>query len=102
MARRPTPAQKEVIDRVMHEFKEGDLHMNGGAVVTNPRQAIAMALHESGSSNQATPAQNRRALRRTTDGETRATLMERARAKNIPGRSRMTRDQLREAIGKAT
>lgn len=102
MARRPAPAQKEVVDRVMHEFKQGELHANGGAVVTNPRQAIAMALRESGSSNQVTPARNRQALRRTTDAETRATLLARARDKNIPGRSRMTKDQLRDAIGKAT
>lgn len=101
MARRPSPAQKAVIDRVMHAFGQGDLHASGGAVVVNPKQAIAIALRESGSSNQATPAQNRRALQRTTDGETRAGLLERARAKNIPGRSRMTKDGLRDAIGRA-
>ena len=38
--------QKKVA-QVMHEFKEGDLHSGKqGPVVTNPKQAIAIALSE--------------------------------------------------------
>ena len=39
-------AQKKV-GKVMGEFKEGTLHSGkGGKVVTNPKQAIAIALSE--------------------------------------------------------
>lgn len=42
-----TKAQKK-IDKVMGEFKEGTLHSGkGGKVVTNPKQAIAIAISES-------------------------------------------------------
>lgn len=42
-----TKAQKK-IGKVMGEFKEGTLHSGkGGKVVTNPRQAIAIAISES-------------------------------------------------------
>ena len=34
-------------EKVMHEFKTGTLHSGkGGPVVTNPKQAIAIALSE--------------------------------------------------------
>ena len=41
-----TKAQKKV-GKVMGEYKEGTLHSGkGGKVVTNPKQAIAIALSE--------------------------------------------------------
>lgn len=41
-----TKAQKK-IGKVMGEYKEGTLHSGkGGKVVTNPRQAVAIALSE--------------------------------------------------------
>lgn len=41
-----TKAQKK-IGKVMGEYKEGTLHSGkGGKVVTNPKQAIAIALSE--------------------------------------------------------
>ena len=45
-----TPKQKMKTE--MHKFKEGTLHSGStkGPVVTNPKQAIAIALHESGMS----------------------------------------------------
>ena len=42
---------------VLHEFKEGELHSGSGAKVTNPKQALAIALSESG---QAKPQVTRR------------------------------------------
>lgn len=40
------PYQKKVAE-VMHKFKEGDLHSGKTAtIVTNPKQAIAIALSE--------------------------------------------------------
>jgi Family of unknown function (DUF6496) len=44
--KKPTLAQKK-ITQVMHEFKEGELHSGKTEViVTNPKQAIAIALSE--------------------------------------------------------
>ena len=38
--------QKKVV-KVMHEFKEGELHIGkSDTIVTNPKQAIAIALSE--------------------------------------------------------
>jgi hypothetical protein len=59
-------AQKETVERVMHEFKVGKLRIRGtGSKVKNPKQAIAIALHEAGASNQESPGENRRNLQRT-------------------------------------
>lgn len=40
--------EKKKIKKVMHEFKEGDLHSGSkkGPKVTKPKQAIAIALSE--------------------------------------------------------
>ena len=43
--RKNLPA-KSKIKTVMHEFKKGTLHSGGGPIVTNPKQAIAIALSE--------------------------------------------------------
>ena len=41
-----SPHDKKVA-QVMHEFKEGDLHSGkSDVIVTNPKQAIAIALSE--------------------------------------------------------
>jgi hypothetical protein len=43
-----TKSQKKV-KKVMGEYKEGTLHSGkGGKVVTNPKQAVAIALSEAG------------------------------------------------------
>ena len=125
-------AQKETIERVMHEFKHGELRIRGsGPKVKNPKQAIAIALHEAGATNQESPEENRKTLRRTKakerkgetardaaegprakssgrktsagassrDGDkTRAELYEEAKRRNIPGRSRMSKDELARAL----
>jgi hypothetical protein len=45
-----TKSQKKV-KKVMGEYKEGTLHSGkGGKVVTNPKQAVAIALSEAGMS----------------------------------------------------
>jgi len=49
-AMKPTKAQAKV-KKVMGEFKKGELHSGKkGPVVTNPKQAIAIALSEAGKS----------------------------------------------------
>lgn len=45
-----TPKAKKKIERVMHEFKEGELRSSSGAPVKKRKQAIAIALSESGQS----------------------------------------------------
>jgi len=42
--------RKKKVEKVMHEMKEGKLHSGSkkGPVVTNPKQAIAIAMSESG------------------------------------------------------
>lgn len=104
---RTTPAQKHTIERVMHEFKEGELEQRSGRRVTNPKQAIAIALREAGASNQETPEQNRSTFRRTRHKEretraqaSRADLYEEAKHRNIKGRSRMSRSELEQALNR--
>lgn len=49
-----SPHQSKVAE-VMHEFKEGDLHSgNTKTIVTNPKQAIAIALSEAEGLNKKT------------------------------------------------
>ena len=129
MARTPKQSkpQKETVERVMHEFKEGDLRIRGGRKVTNPKQAIAIALHEAGASNQESPAKNRENLRKTKSKErkaasasgkkpksasprerlgatrasrakTRAELYAEAKRRDIPGRARMSKGELERAL----
>src|SRR5487761_1639687 len=44
MATNETPAQKKTVERVMHEYKHGELKTARGArKVKNPKQAIAIA-----------------------------------------------------------
>ncbi|MGL5016619.1 MAG: DUF6496 domain-containing protein [Luteolibacter sp.] len=45
--KKKTTPHQEKIGEVMSEFKEGDLHIGkSGITVTNPKQAIAIALSE--------------------------------------------------------
>ena len=95
--------QKEIVGRVMHEFKHDELPDGHGGTVKNPRQAIAIGLSEAGASNQQSPAENRRRLRHTDANDrlaemTRAQLYERAQKAGVAGRSRMTKDGLRKAL----
>lgn len=65
-----TREQKETVHRVMHEYKHGELRSGGsGAKVKNPRQAVAIALHEAGATKQESPAKNKENLRKTKEKE---------------------------------
>jgi uncharacterized protein DUF6496 len=109
-----SPAQREVMERVMHEYKEGELATSTGAKVTDRDQAIAIGLREAGASNRQSPKEKKSALRHTEHrerkgetarqrdegrGETKHELYERARKRHIPGRSNMSKEQLRDALG---
>lgn len=65
-----TKEQKETVHRVMHEYKHGELRTGGsGAKVNNPRQAVAIALHEAGATKQESPATNKENLRKSKEKE---------------------------------
>jgi Family of unknown function (DUF6496) len=72
MTTHQSPAQKETVQRVMHEFKHGELKTaRGRQPVKNPKQAIAIALNEAGASQYESPKQNASNLRRTKAKERR-------------------------------
>ena len=150
-----SPRQRKTAGRVMHEFKHGELRSGRGGKggrVKNRRQAIAIALKESGASKFESKRENARNLARSERKEahgqtyqqeregrshvgargrresssamggrnatrltargrraarsrsrhsgnaTKAQLYRRAKARSIPGRSKMTKQQLENAL----
>ena len=62
--------QKETVGRVMHEYKHGELKTGGaGPKVKNPKQAIAIALHEAGASRDQSENEQEKSFRRTKEKE---------------------------------
>ena len=117
MATHQSPRQKKTVQRVMHEFKHGELKAAHGArKVKNPHQAVAIALHEAGASKYESQEKNRQNLKRTKARErrgatekartergsgrepTRSQLYEDAKRRNIAGRSKMNKDELERAL----
>jgi hypothetical protein len=150
-----SPRQRKTAGRVMHEFKHGELKRGRGGKggrVRSRRQAIAIALKESGGSKYESARANRRNLARTErkeargatyqqeregrshvgargrressaamggknatrttargrkaargrarrNGATKAELYRRAKTRHISGRSKMTKQQLANALG---
>jgi hypothetical protein len=64
-----TKDQKETVSRVMHEYKHGELESGPGKPVKSRRQAVAIALHEAGASNQESQEKNRANLKRAKNKE---------------------------------
>ena len=118
-------ARKKTIGRVMHEWKHGELESSRGGKVKSRRQAVAIALSEAGASNRQSRGQNRLQYARTkakerrgmtaqqqkegrsrvarrgrprSDGPTKAQLYQQAMRRGIPGRSRMSKAELRRAL----
>ncbi|WP_277981035.1 DUF6496 domain-containing protein [Sphingomonas phyllosphaerae] len=97
-------AQQETVERVMHEFAEGELETSAGRKVTSRQQAIAIGLSEAGASTQQSPARNRRRRddaerRERAQGPSKAELYERAKKADLPGRSTMSKAELEKALG---
>ena len=59
MATHQSNAQQETVERVMHEFKHGELKTSRGRKVKNPKQAIAIGLHEAGATKYESKEENR-------------------------------------------
>jgi hypothetical protein len=122
-----TKAQKETVERVMHEYKHGELQRGRGGKVTNPKQAIAIALHEAGASKYESSQKNQENLRKTKSRErraatgqaraerrkpagdrarggsgdkTKAELYQEAKHRNVSGRSKMSKEQLARALNR--
>ena len=109
-------AQKETAQRVMHEFKHGELETSSGQKVKDPKQAIAIGLREAGASKYESKKKNRENLQRTKARErrsatgkdrserqgipkrTRSELYAEAKHRNIPGRSKMSKEELERAL----
>jgi len=71
---KPTPRQRRIEGRVMHEFKHGELRSGSGGKggrVKSRRQAIAIALSEAGDSKYRSKSENKRRLRKTAAKEAR-------------------------------
>ena len=123
MARQQSPGQQKTVERVMHEFKHGELKTaRGKSKVKNPKQAIAIALHEAGASKYESAQKNKRNLRhskakerrgetykdeaegrrgrRAGGAKTKAELYAEAKRRNIAGRSRMDKGELQRALGR--
>jgi hypothetical protein len=69
-----SPSQKKTAGRVMHEFKHGELKSGPGGKggkVKSRKQAIAIAIHESGASKYASRTENKRSLAKSKRKEAR-------------------------------
>lgn len=67
MPYKESESQKLVKEDVMSKFKRGSLKSGSGEKVKDKKQAEAIALSESGSSKDQTPAQNERNLKRALE-----------------------------------
>ena len=113
-----TKAQKQTVERVMHEFKHGELKGLDGERIRNPKQAIAIGLSEAGASDGVPPERNRHNAAHTEAAERagrtgrqeaeggdaprndRSALYAEARRRDIPGRSKMNKAQLEKALAR--
>jgi hypothetical protein len=69
-----SPRQRKTAGRVMHEFKHGELKSGRGGKggkVKSRKQAIAIALHESGASKYESEKENKRSLAKSKRKEAR-------------------------------
>ncbi|SKA16291.1 hypothetical protein SAMN02745126_03871 [Enhydrobacter aerosaccus] len=100
---RQSPSQRKSVGRVMHEFKHGELKSGPrgrAGKVKNPRQAIAIALHEAGASKYEGKQENRRSYARTKQKEARGeTAQQEAEGKSRVG-ARGRRESSRAMGGK--
>jgi hypothetical protein len=100
---KPTPRQRRIEGRVMHEFKHGELRSGRGGKggkVKSRRQAIAIALSEAGASKYQSPTENRRRERKTAAKEARGKTYQQAREGKSHVGARGRRESTRAMGGK--
>ena len=107
---RETGRQKKKIEKVLHEFKKGELKQKSGRRVTDHKQAVAIALSEAGVSRQRKPggtsangqrkSDTKRRGQQADTSKTRAELYREATRRGIAGRSRMTKQELAKALAR--
>lgn len=91
---RQSREQKKIVGRVMHEYKHGELKLGRGGKVGDPKQAIAIALHEAGASKNESPKKNRENLRKTKAKERRGeTARQETEGKRTAGHQSRKRGQ---------
>ena len=61
--------QQETVERVMHEFKHGELESSRGGKVKSRKQAVAIALSEAGASKYDSEKEKKHNLARTKSKE---------------------------------
>jgi hypothetical protein len=71
MASHESKEQRGTVERVLHEYKQGELKTGKGKgpKVESRKQAIAIALQESGATNRESPSKNKADLARTKSKE---------------------------------
>ena len=98
MSTHQSPEQKKTVQRVMHEFKHGELKTaRGSRKVKNPRQAIAIALREAGASKYQSSKKNAANLRHTKAKERRGETYQ-----DETEGHRATQRSYRRAVAKST
>ena len=98
-----TPRQRKTAGRVMHEFKHGELKSGRGGKggkVKSRKQAIAIALHESGASKYDTKSERTRALSRSKRKESRGETAQQEREGKSHVGARGKRESSRAMGGK--
>jgi Family of unknown function (DUF6496) len=79
---RSSPGQRKTAGRVMHEFKHGELKSGRGGKggkVKSRKQAIAIAMHESGTSRYDSPSKRRKSLAKSKRKEARGATYQQER-----------------------
>lgn len=100
---KPTPRQRKIEGRVMHEFKHGELRSGPGGKggkVKNRRQAIAIALSEAGASKYDSEREKRENLRKTERKEARGETYQQEREGKSHVGARRRRESSRAMGGK--
>jgi hypothetical protein len=103
MAAKTSPSQRKTMGRVMHEYAHGELKSGRGGKagkVKSRRQAIAIALKESGASKYESKTENRRNLTKTKRKEATAKTYQQEREGKSHVGARGKRESTRAMGGK--
>ena len=98
-----SPSQRKTTGRVMHEFKHGELKSGPGGKggkVKSRKQAIAIALKESGASKYESKSENRKNLARSKRKEARGETAQQEREGKSHVGARSRRESSRAMGGK--